>query len=739
MAVLAIDHFRSHGKVIFLVPTRPLVLQQAGYVRKHCASPTTVTELQGAQTDHLGCADWQDIVRSSDVLVGTAEVFRRALVDTKFLSLRDFSLLIFDECHNATGNSPMAAVMRDAVHRCAAREAPRILGLTASFAHGSLAGIEKKRKTLEGLLTARLFCPDVEERPIEFVRVAYNQIVLRPEMEQLVESKVKALLGLAEQSGIHIKESKSVIRRGVHVFTELGMRSFIYFLRECVAPQIKRHLEQRIEVLPHGPQRDGARRAIENIPRLRQAMHVAAEQLAADGSLTNLPSVTDKALRLLELIQGLPAGTRVIVFCEQTVLAYPLAHLLEHQMGVGSAGTCTGVGSMTDGQRKLALEQFRNGVIPLLTCTAALEEGLDVSECQVVVRFSQFQTTKSHIQGSGRARAWNARVFYFDNEPGKELAGAALMDMTAKASSLSLSDAELQAKRAHTDVEGVHPYLTVFGAEISIFNCVQLVYEYTARTMCANFRPEDAILSYSEDARPKTLVAAHIPSPQGFFEVQADTVNLWWGDIGLDDVAEQPRMQNWETSDRELRRFMYVVAVKLSKRGLLDCFNQPSACALRETRRACEEHADWRSPGARIGVKYDPKGLQIATADGVADVGAAAAAVGAPAPKRRAENHKGHLNEVTIGKGGASYTTVPEAEGFRSTVRLADGRSFRGAGTAPAQTKKAAEQLAAEAALQALGEHPLAAAAAPALTRPPIANGIAHLEVVRGEYTRDST
>lgn len=748
VAVLAIDHFRTSGRIIFLVPTRPLVLQQAEYIRKNCARTMSVKELQGAQTDHLSAADWKDIVSVSDVLVGTAEVFRRALVDTKFLSLSSFSLIIFDECHNATGNSPMAAIMRDSVHRCLGR-APRILGLTASFVHGSLTGIEMKRKDLEGLLQSRLFCPSVEERPMEFEQVSYTQSVV-PAMEQVVESKVTALLSVAEKCGVPLKETKKVIQRGAHVFSELGLAAFIYYLRECVAPQIQMHLETLAEVLPAGYRVGPARSAAESIPRLRQEMRDAAQRLANDGTLTAFPNVTDKAKTLLALLQTLQRGgsgkqTRVIIFCEQTVLAHPLAHLLQQHTGCRT-GTCTGVGSMTDGERRTALLDFRRGAVPLLTCTAALEEGLDVSECEVVVRFSQFRTTKSHVQGSGRARAWNARVFYFENDPTRELAGAALMERTAKESSLSLSDAELQTRRAHADVVGVHPYHTGAGAEISIFNCVQMVYEYAARCMGASFRPEESMLSYREELvcaypplRRKSLVAVTVPSPEGFFDVPCAAVDAHWGAVDLDDMAEKKRMRNWEPLDRELRRFLYVVAVELSKRGFLDGNNQPSARALRETRLSCE--ARRMRPGARIAAKYDPSGLsaqgvapQVSTGgSGLPPHVAVALCGGRLAPPTRPgpagstpleppidrlnglsfidaaaqrgdaqtaqveENQKGRLNEAT--RGAAAYATLPEEGGFRSIVVLPDGRRFCGA---VASSKKQAEQLAAAAAMAAL-------------------------------------
>eukprot|EP00929_Paragymnodinium_shiwhaense_P065753 TRINITY_DN32946_c1_g1_i4.p1 TRINITY_DN32946_c1_g1~~TRINITY_DN32946_c1_g1_i4.p1 ORF type:complete len:1025 (-),score=291.04 TRINITY_DN32946_c1_g1_i4:393-3467(-) len=730
VAVLTIDHFRKKGKVIFIVPTRPLVGQQADYCRKNCQpdpAPVAVMELAGTQTDNLTGPDWQDIVRSNDILVGTAEVFRRALVDTKFIQLSSFSLLIFDECHNAVGNSPMAAIMRDAVHRHRG-VSPRILGLTASFVHGSLKGIEKKRQDLEALLQSHIFCPDVEERAMDFERIDYLETV-SPDMVQVVENKTNCLLDIAERCGVPLKDKHNPVRRGVHVFSELGMSAFIYFLRECVAPQVQTHLETLVDVTP-GVR---AQQSLAKIPQLRQQLRDTAEALAKDGQLTALPNVTDKASKLFQLMDKLWSNgkkPRVIVFCEQTVLAHPMAHLLQKHMKC-NVGTCTGVGSMTDGQRKEALQKFRSGAVPLLTCTAALEEGLDVSECEVVIRFSAFQTTKSHIQGAGRARKWGARVFYFDNDPGKEKEGASLLEQTAKATALSLSQGELQARRAHSDVQGVHPFRTGSGAEISIFNCVQMVNEYASRTMAASFRPEETMLHYDEEVicqfppiSRKKLVGVTLPSPDGFFDVRVKEVDAWWKDYDLADVADKARMKNWDSNDKELRRFQYVVAVKLSQKGLLDDNNQPSARALRETKHAC---AAWpMSAGVKIGVKYSKDGLKAhgshagsssaASAltgvdaagrslqgsspsplpspspssgsgyspsgsspaiDNASDTSAGYRSVQLSSSPGESGNFKGALNQV-FPDGGLSYSTDADGSGFRSTVKLPDGRQFKG-------------------------------------------------------------
>lgn len=100
----------------------------------------------------------------SDVVVGTPEIFRKAFVEKSFITPSQFSLIVFDECHNAVGNSPMASIMRDAVLKLPPNQRPRILGLTASFANGSTANVAtilKKRAALEVLFQASILSPIV--------------------------------------------------------------------------------------------------------------------------------------------------------------------------------------------------------------------------------------------------------------------------------------------------------------------------------------------------------------------------------------------------------------------------------------------------------------------------------------------------------------------------------------------------------------------------------------------------
>ena len=55
------------------------------------------------------------------------------------------------------------------------------------------------------------------------------------------------------------------------------------------------------------------------------------------------------------------------------------------------------------------LDNFREGILNLIVATSALEEGIDVVACNIVICFEMPPTLKSFIQRRGRARSSTSR------------------------------------------------------------------------------------------------------------------------------------------------------------------------------------------------------------------------------------------------------------------------------------------------------------------------------------------
>jgi endoribonuclease Dicer len=184
--------------------------------------------------------------------------------------------------------------------------------------------------------------------------------------------------------------------------------------------------------------------------------------------------------------------------------------------------------ALTASKRKANMDDFREGRLVLLVTTNALEEGIDVSNCLFVIRFDGFHTTKSHIQGSGRARYEGAEIYYFENSIAKEEAKAREMRQVAVDATLVLTAEQMEeglvAGRDLRALGGalypiVHP---VSKCEVTMSNCIPLFNEYFQQVMKQS-PPQNFIFVYeTEEIRKfppeivKTLCSVTYPSPHGF-------------------------------------------------------------------------------------------------------------------------------------------------------------------------------------------------------------------------------
>jgi hypothetical protein len=117
---------------------------------------------------------------------------------------------------------------------------------------------------------------------------------------------------------------------------------------------------------------------------------------------------------LLDLLRSLSKDSRVIVFVRSRKAVRSLHESITIAVPCLNALCVVGHGGpdgmdWADGQ-ETAISSLREGTSQLLICTSVLEEGLDVTDCDIVVRFSGYTSLIQYIQSRGRARSTKGRM-----------------------------------------------------------------------------------------------------------------------------------------------------------------------------------------------------------------------------------------------------------------------------------------------------------------------------------------
>lgn len=596
VAAKLIEHYlrrESAKNVAFLVPTRPLVDQQADYCQKHCSLDNDrvplVEKLVGEEQATWDQLVWNRCLKENHILLGTPAVFERLLITDRFASLDQFSLLVFDECHNAVGNSPMAKVLRDAFAPCVVKSAsnPRILGLTASFVHGSLNHIEKKRKKLEALMNANIFCPVVPPRP-QPVSGKFHQVLWKS--DEIFEKQKPLLAGKIEEILMvpRLKEVRKVANACSHVLEELGSNCLKFYLQRVVINQLS---TKALMLLEHSDPATVAygKSVLTQVPVVERQVNLTMKALVASPIFTEYDS--QKLEELLKLLSHKfdvgGNGYRGIVFVEQACLVEALSDRINQYFGLKQvpvkSGAVAGSGHQSEADRKSRLDYFRLGAIRLLVSTATLEEGIDVSDCALVVRYTHVTTTKAHIQGSGRARSPEAEIYYFNNDPVVEISLEQRMINVARDTSLALTTTELRSSVSMLALRVDHRHPYPFGDDsgntgiVDVFNCKQLLNHYCSSMLRINLSPKKDLYRYHRHAKSiETIQSVRYPTPSGWQEVTALDAHEFWRGVETSLVFREEDSSKRKSSTKiaELQ-IVYLVVVQLREQGLIDLNNHP--------------------------------------------------------------------------------------------------------------------------------------------------------------------
>ncbi|KAF5903248.1 putative ATP-dependent RNA helicase DHX58, partial [Clarias magur] len=379
------------------------------------------------------------VVRDTSLVICTAQILENALLNQeegKHVELTDFTLLIIDECHHthkeAVYNKIMARYVRKKIE--GVRGLPQILGLTASpgtggarTLDGAIAHVLEICANLDSVIVStknyKTELKAVVPRPMKNYDIVderlwdpfgdHLKMMMKLIHESMISDHMSALRQLGtqeyeadvvelEKKGVQHK-NRTLARCALHlrkyndallINDTVRMVDALRLLEEFYAAEMRNVLdltdefltglfeENRVELMQL------ASNALHENPKLDRLQRTLVDQFQDESSRGIIFAKTREITRCLyDWVRTNPALRRANIQAANLV------------------GAGTGATHMTQREQKDTIQKFRDGNLNLLISTSVAEEGLDIPECNVVIRYGLLTNEIAQQQASGRARA----------------------------------------------------------------------------------------------------------------------------------------------------------------------------------------------------------------------------------------------------------------------------------------------------------------------------------------------
>ena len=424
------------SKVLFLAPSRPLVDQQARYLRMVLdIDAENVVCMTGHDTPENRRSMWSE----ASVFVMTPQALQNDLVQRSY-GLQEVSLIVYDEAHRGVGNYAYTFVAE--IYEKQGTD-QLSLGLTASPGHKAdhiktvcqnlrLTRVEVRT---EKSLDVRDYVVSIDT-DVRYVRLPSEVEVLKDILYGLLEEYKKPIL----EHGFSLPSSRRLSRREIlrvqkEVRKEIGSytkppRSLFLVIRNLTAALRLVHLIEFIGTQGLTPTYRYIQGIYEEVRHKKSSKGV--KDLISKAEFRQfenlLKALIDKGHRhpkadaILELVSeqlSVALDSRILVFTRFRDTAIEVVETLEQLKDarvsrfVGQSSRRTDKGFSQKKQIEV-LEGFRNNEFNVLVATQVGEEGLDIPECNLVVFYDCVPSVVPYIQRRGRTgRKTAGRVVIF--------------------------------------------------------------------------------------------------------------------------------------------------------------------------------------------------------------------------------------------------------------------------------------------------------------------------------------
>lgn len=378
-----------------------------------CNIPHSVAVFSGQRVPWNG-EFWAKELEKHEVIVCTAEILNQCLHHA-YIRIDQINLLIFDEAHHTKKNHPYARIIKDYYldGKSQGLRVPRIFGMTASPVD-AIIDVRKAATELEGMLDSRIATtadPDSLRRtvgkPKDELIIYYEPLLAHTNTH--LTFQMKSLLGINKVFSKAFSFADSASRELGPWFVDRMWRMFLED-EEALKLEVKTERAFTKEMASSGV-----------VERQVSSIRSAQKTITQHGSPEPVEAMmSSKVRKLIGLLreQFKQPRIRCIVFVQRRWTARLLAdffrdHPVVEGLKVGSlmgANPADGYSSSSTSFREQikTIISFKRGDTNCIFATSVAEEGLDIPECNLIIRFDLCKTMIQYIQSRGRARQANS-------------------------------------------------------------------------------------------------------------------------------------------------------------------------------------------------------------------------------------------------------------------------------------------------------------------------------------------
>ncbi|KAG8446668.1 hypothetical protein GDO86_014209 [Hymenochirus boettgeri] len=397
------------------------------------------------------------LVKDNDVIICTAQILQNALNSTseeKHVELTDFSMIIIDECHHTHKDGIYNKLMAEYLEKkiCHQLKMPQILGLTASPGTGRANSFEKAVEHIlqicANLDTLKIMSAEVHREDLEAKvkqpKKKYDLVTDRVEdpfgnkLKEIMKTIHEYLDMTLSEFGTQLYEQKIVeLEKEGAMESNRMKRTCALHLRKYNDSLLIHDTVTMLDAFEHLDEFYQQEKIIRDLSDPTEAYlcqlydynRARLLKLAEDTRFEN-----PKLMKLEEILRDhfqVSTDFRGIIFTCTRQSTYSLHKWIAGKNSLQRVGlktaALTGAGQSKQcrqnnrSEQQEVIEHFRKGRLNLLISTSVAEEGLDIPQCNIVVRYGLMTNEISMVQARGRARAEDSCYSFLGKTGGSEV------------------------------------------------------------------------------------------------------------------------------------------------------------------------------------------------------------------------------------------------------------------------------------------------------------------------------